>query len=150
VKPPDPHAIWLSRQVIQTDAQSPSGQARRAAEAERQERWADLAVGQQVWLSSAALQQLQGHGVPLRLDPATPCRVLRVDVERDCALIAVTVEQPHGCSGSVANECGREAILLQLPTTEEPPPPPPTPNYRPSPLPPRRGTRDTRRSYPVW
>jgi hypothetical protein len=150
---PDPHAVWLARQVVALDAASPSGQARREWEADRRAVWEGLAPGQQVMLTQAALRGLQGHGAPLRLDPSTTiATILRIDVERGCALVSVSLEMDHGCRGSVANEYPRSEILSleECPAVEQiaapPAPPPPPPVRRP---PPSKG-RNRSRLPAVW
>jgi hypothetical protein len=150
----DPHAVWLAKQVVALDAASPSGQARRRWEQGRIDRWEGLAVGDKVALSGAALQGLQGHGAPLRLDPSTTIgTILRIDVERGLALVSVSVELGHGCRGSVANEYPRSEILpvvgqgtaAEVAAPPAPPPPPP-PIHRP---PPSKG-RNRSRLPSVW
>jgi hypothetical protein len=152
---PDPHLVWLAQRVQQLDAASPSGQARRAREQDLVERWADLEVGMPCRLTQQALNGAQGRDhPPLELrEESTPCRILRIDVERDLAL--VLIECPPTATewrGTLAQEVERSEILpVDLPPAAEQiaAPPPPPPIRRPQVPGPSRG-RSLRRLPLVW
>jgi hypothetical protein len=139
---PDPHLIWLAKQITLLDAASPSGQARRAWEADRRAVWEGLAVGDPCRLTQQALDGAQGHDrPPLLLQEATTiCRILRIDPDRGLALVMIPVPPtPTEWRGTIAQEVERSEILpAECPAAEAiaappAPPPPPPPIRRPPP-----------------
>jgi hypothetical protein len=125
---PDPHLLAVIQQQGRLIATSPSGVAAQQAQDERVARWAGIAPGMACHLTPEALRQAQGRGDRLHLPPDTPCRIMRVDPERGCALVLVELPPPpHGGPATIANEYGREEIILPEDFPEEPPPAPRNP-----------------------
>lgn len=146
------HLLRLVQQ--QNAAQRANGSAalQEAARTAREHEWTGLVPGAPCRLTQEALDGAQGDGAPLRLrEDSTPCRILRIDVERGLALILI--ETPNEGPNTLAQECTRSDILLVLDESPEvdadaappAPPPPPPPPIRSMPTSSRR-----RRLPAVW